>query len=311
MRLDARRSDRFSERGFSLLELVVLLGVVIVVHGAIFSLMFNQMDELGDQREDADARQSLRTVLNLLAHELRSLSASDGDIHQIGANSIGIRSTIGTGIICGLHVTLDRYALWATSGDAPKPVSEDSALVYIAGDTGTADDSWVPVRIKSSHTPGSGGVPKCFWGDSTAGSGKKNGSGQVPFTGNGEVDPDLVLGFFENVDGAYVGSPVRSFQRVEYGLASKDGRSWLGRKVGSSSAWDLLAGPLRSAADGGLEFTYYDSSGNVLAPVPENIPLVAMVQVVVRAESFKRSRQGPRKVEFQRDSLRSRVWLRG
>jgi type II secretory pathway pseudopilin PulG len=311
MRSDSRRDDRYSERGFSLLELVVLLGVVIVVHAAIYSLMFNQMHELGNQREDTDARQSLRTALNLLVYELRGLSASDGDVYLIGANSISIRSTTGTGIICGRHVTLDRYGLWAASGDEPEPAREDSALVYIAGDTGTADDSWVPVRIQSSHTPGSGGVPKCFWGDSTAGSGRKNGSGLVPVSGNGEVDPDLVLGFFENVDGAYVGSPVRRFQRVEYGLASKEGRWWLGRRVGSSPAWDLLAGPLRTPADGGVEFTYYDSSGNVLAPGPGSIDQVAMVEIVVRAESFKKSRQGLRKIEFQQDSLRTRVWLRG
>jgi type II secretory pathway pseudopilin PulG len=306
-----RRDDRSSERGFSLLELVVLLGVVIVVHGAIYSLMFSQMHELGNQREDTDVRQSLRTALNLLVYELRGVSASDGDLYQIGANSIGIRSTTGTGIVCGRHVTLDRYALWATSGDFPQPDSEDSALVYIAAEKGTADDSWVPVRIQRILNPGSGGVPKCFWGDATAGSGKKNGSGQIPVTGDGEVDPDLVLGFSENVDGAYVGSPVRSFERVEYGLASKEGRWWLGRKVGSSSTWDLLAGPLRTPADGGVEFTYYDSSGNVLAPGPGSIDLVAMVQIVVRAESFKRSRQGLVKIEFQQDSLRSRVWLRG
>lgn len=311
MKPDRRRDVSSCERGFSLLELVILLGIGSVVMGAIYGLMFGQMREFGAQREETDARQSLRMAMNLLVYELRGLSASDGDIYQIGANSIAVRSTKGSGTICGRHITLDRYGLWATSGDFLTPGSDDSALVFIAGEKGTADDTWVPVRITSLYNPGSGGVPKCFWGDSTAGSGKKDGSGVVPVQGNGEVDPDLVLGFSENVDGAYVGSPVRTFERVEYGLIQKEGRWWLGRKVGASSTWDLLTGPLQKPADGGLVFAYYDASGNVLAPVPGSVGQVAMVEIVVRAESFKRSRSALGEVAFQQDSLRSRVWLRG
>jgi type II secretory pathway pseudopilin PulG len=311
MKSDRRWSVSSCERGFSLLELVILLGVASVVFGAIYGLMFGQMHEFGNQREDTDARQSLRGTMNLLVYELRGLSATDGDVYQIGANSIAIRSTTGTGIICGRHVNMDRYGLWATSGDFVQPDSNDSALVYIAGESGTADDSWVSVAVSSLHNPGSGGVPKCFWGDSEAGSGRKNGSGVIPVAGDGDVDPDLVLGFSENVDGAYVGSPVRSFERVEYGLVEKEGRWWLGRKVGASSTWDLLTGPLQKPADGGLQFVYYDASGNVLAPGPGSVAQVAMVEIVVRAESFKRSRSPLGEVAFQQDSLRSRVWFRG
>jgi len=279
--------------------------------GAIYGLMFGQIRDFGGQREETDARQSLRTAMNLLVYELRGLSASDGDIYEIGANSIAVRSTTATGIICGRHINVDRYGLWATSGDFLTPDSDDSALVFIAGAKGAADDAWVPVGVNSLFDPGSGGVPKCFWGDSTAGSGKKNGSGVVPVTGNGDLNPDLVLEFSENVDGAYVGSPVRSFERVEYGLVENEGRWWLARKVGASSSWDLMTGPLRKPADGGLEFTYYDSSGNVLAPVPGSVAQVAIVEIVLRAESFKRSRSALGKVAFQQDSLTSRVWLRG
>ncbi len=107
------------------------------------------------------------------------------------------------------------------------------------------------------------------------------------------------------LDYVQVGSPLRAFRRIEYGLYQEGGRWWLGRKVGTAASYEKLTGPLRSAAGGGLVFTYYDAAGAVTAD-----PLqVAEVEFIIRAESY--ALPGSGSATFQQDSLTIRVAVRG
>ena len=105
------------------------------------------------------------------------------------------------------------------------------------------------------------------------------------------------------LDYVQVGSPLRAFRRIEYGLYPEGGRWWLGRKVGAAASYEKLTGPLRSAAAGGLVFTYYDAAGAVTA----DPTLVTAVEFILRAESYRR----PQGQHYQVDSLATRVAIRG
>jgi hypothetical protein len=65
---------------------------------------------------------------------------------------------------------------------------------------------------------------------------------------------------------------------------------------------------LRSQADGGLVFTYYDSTGAVTA----NRLQVDMVEIVIRGESLGKARYVSNGAELTErvDSVRTRVLLR-
>ena len=109
------------------------------------------------------------------------------------------------------------------------------------------------------------------------------------------------------LDVTEVGSAVRSFRRVRYGIYQEGGRWWLGRQVGSAASYERLTGPLRQPSDSGLVFVYYDAGGNTTT-IPA---MVAMVKIIVRGESFGKVRKGPGDVSVQQDTLTSWVSLRG
>ncbi len=104
-----------------------------------------------------------------------------------------------------------------------------------------------------------------------------------------------------------VGAPFRAFRSTQYGIYQEDGRWWLGRKVGAAASYEKLAGPLRAPADSGLVLTYYDGAGNTTA-----IPMqVALVEIILRGESFGKVPRTGQAPAVQRDTLTTRVSLRG
>ncbi len=109
------------------------------------------------------------------------------------------------------------------------------------------------------------------------------------------------------LDVSQVGSLVRSFRSVQYGIYQDGGRWWLGRQVGSAASYEKLTGPLRQPSDSGLVFVYYDAGGNTTT-IPA---MVAMVKIIVRGESFGKVRKGPGDVSVQQDTLTTWVSLRG
>ncbi len=110
-----------------------------------------------------------------------------------------------------------------------------------------------------------------------------------------------------NVDELEVGAAIQVFRRVEYGLFQQDGRWWLGRRIGGASSWELITGPMRSASDGGLVFTYLDVDGNVTATPAD----VKRIQVDLRSESMGGlPKWGQGSNRAVRDSVSTTVYLR-
>ena len=287
MRVKARRERGRPTAGFTIIELMIYLVMASVVMAVVFRLMVAQSRSYGDQRQVRDVGETMRGATMLLTWELRQLAASDGDLYSLGTNNLVLRSMQGGGIVCGKHITLPRYGLWGVSGEV---TDGDSALVFMAGGGGTTDDAWRAVLITSEWSPAGGGVPWCDW------------------SGGNTVGTEAVVHVSSDTSAVATGAPFRTFRRVEYGTFQQDGRWWLGRRVDGSATWELMTGPLRSPADGGLVFAYYDSTGAVTA----NPLQVHRVEIAIRAESYGRAhRGGTGPVGEGQDSVRTRVYLRG
>ncbi len=110
------------------------------------------------------------------------------------------------------------------------------------------------------------------------------------------------------VDHVNVGAPFRAFRHIQYGIYEEEGRWWLGRKLGSASAYEKLIGPLQPPTDDGLKLLFYDAAGNITADPTR----VEMVDIHMRAESFGKVRRANGQTPaYEQDSLTIRVTLRG
>jgi type II secretory pathway pseudopilin PulG len=299
-------SARLSKSGFTIVELLVYFVIAVVVIAAVYQLLMGQNRLYIKQRELQDVRGSLRAAGNLLAFELRQASAANGDLYSIDTDSFAVRSIQGTGILCGEHTNLARYGLWGTSGEFFE-TSDDSALVFAAGEPGSGDDVWKVVAQKK-YIAGPAGVGRCGWQDKAVGRGKGVTKGVGPVM-NGVGMPEAVVETSGDMDDVYLGAPYRAFRRIRYGIYSEDSRYWLGRRVGSSSTWERLIGPLRAPSDSGLYLLYYDEFGNA---VTDNDPTkVRMVDIILRGESLGKVPKPGQAPGFQQDTLTVRVSLRG
>jgi len=307
---------RRSEAGLTIAEVLVYLVVALILMSGVYALIINQGRAYQSQLEVTDVRNSVRGAASLLTWELRQASASSGDLYFVTTDSFAVRSIQANGILCSEHPTLTRYGLSVTAGEF-NATANDSALVFAARGAGVTDDIWRTVKITNIYRPASlGGVLNCFWGDATAGRGR--GETTVPPNGvastTGTTVPDLgvevtgtpVGGYMDSV---YVGAPFLAFRRIQYGIYQEGGRWWLGRKVGGTLTYEKLTGPLRGPVDGGLVFVYRDAAGAVTA----NKLLVAEVEIIIRGESWGQAPNvvRPPAIAFRRDTVRTRVALRG
>lgn len=272
------------ESGFSTIEVLVYFVLALVVVTSVYKMLIGQNRLYLKQTELQDVRTSLRTAGNYLAFELRQVSAAGGDIYSMSTNGVTVRSVQGVGIVCGIDSSTARLGLYATRGEF-NDTANDSVMVYAAGDDGTDDDQWLISDIEDTMT--TGGVDTCAW------------PGSVASDITIEVDSAATVG-------VYVGAPLRSFHRVQYGEFYDEGRWWLGRKVGAAASYDKLTGPLRSPTDSGLVLVYYDQTGNITADSSQ----VSYVDIVLRGESH-RPVPGAGGPEYQADTLTFRVTLRG
>jgi prepilin-type N-terminal cleavage/methylation domain-containing protein len=276
-----RLSGSHRRGGFTLVELLIGIVVAAVILGGMYQVQVAQSRMYGQQREVMDARGSLKAAAALLVWEIRQASAADGDIYAIGANSISLRSVQGVGTLCVKDSTLARFGIIGTPA-AMAATSDDSVLVF----TGY---SWQVLRVATVGTPASLGVGNCDWP-----------GGPVP-----DIAVALTVAVPGDTVGIAVGSPIRAFRRVEYGIYqdAMDGRWWLGRKVGAAASYEKLIGPLQSQGSGGLLLTYQDASGAATADPTQ----VASVDLTLRAESYG---QPPGQSSYEVDSLTTRVALR-
>ena len=217
----------------------------------------------------------------LLTWEFRGLSAAGGYLYTIKPDTVALRSTMATGIICAKADTAAVYGIDGRTGQI-FTTADDSAMVYLPG-----IGQWVELDLTDQFdqpVSNQDDVKFCAWG---------NGSSYFS---------DLVVRMAGDTTGIQVGTPWAAFRRVEFGIYEDGGRWWLGRKVGNAGSYEKLTGPLLSPTDGGFVLSYLDDAGNTTTDPTQ----VSKVQIEIRSQSTGRDRG-----QARQDSIQVTVWLRG
>lgn len=279
-----------NHRGFTLIELMIALVIMVTVTGGIYKLLNGTQRLSRAQAERVDLQSNVRTAALLIPSELRELNAVTGsilaaqnDILTAGATNIRYRAMRGIGFVCQASALQIRLKASTYSGTrAPQPPPRDAAYVFVQG-ISSASDAWLPVTytgLAASTCP--------------------DGTAAYALTVPSMTPPPN-------------GTPVRIYEIMELSVYVVDGKPWLGAQ--SISAGELtpqpILGPLR-ATNGtvtGLQFQYFDGTGTVTA-VPANIKSVRVSVWGETSQRIAKSGGGTASNGFMQDSLVTQVSLR-
>jgi prepilin-type N-terminal cleavage/methylation domain-containing protein len=237
-----------NRRGFTLVEILVSLVIMLVVSGAIYKMLNSTQRLSRAQAERVSLQANVRSGALVVPTELRELStfvgggiAQNDVLAVVDSTDITYRAMRGIGFICQVSATEIRLArntntaafLIGYSGYRDPVATRDSLYVFIDGDEITTFDSWLPLQITGVNSASScGGVAAIAL--------------TVPNT------PTLT--------GQPLRTPVRIYEDMQLQLYPSGGKSWLGAKsVSTGEAFQPVLGPLTDAQ--GLAFQYLDASG--------------------------------------------------
>jgi len=262
--------------GFTLVELLVAALIGTILMGAVYQVLVSNQRVSGVQREQVIAHQTVRAGIDLLAQELREVSASGGDLLVLGGDSVAFRAFRAHGVVCAVSADGAPSLRVMPLG---RPFEDEERLYVFADDDPetAADDAWFSSIAQNAGTLG---AVTC---------GTDNRPAQ-------RIMPGLSATQLLRVR---PGAIVRSWERVRYGLEVRNGESFLMRQVQGEPAAPLV-GPLQPGT--GLTFEYLDADGNTTATAAQ----VARVQITLRTISGAWTEAGQQVV----DSLTTSVFLR-
>jgi prepilin-type N-terminal cleavage/methylation domain-containing protein len=219
------------ERGVTLVELVVALGLLAMVMTAAGRLLLVQKRFYRELGQRADLGDNLRAGVEILTADLWGVDARDGDLLAIGADSVRLRAERQFGVVCGTEST--SLLLWKSLTFGIRDLAPGDSILVYAG----PDSLWTAGAVVS-------GPVDVSCPDSTPG--ERVG---VALSGpSGPSGPSLVAG-----------TPVRGYEVVTYrSYRAADGAYYLGLR--DAGALQPLVGPLAPA---GLLLTFFDSVGAV------------------------------------------------
>lgn len=244
-------------RGFTLVELLVALVLLVAVAGVLYMLMTRTQRTSQAQSEWVVAQSSVRNAAWIVPGELREIGGSGSgasavsDIAAMSDTSIRYRAMRGTGITCSIAAAEVRvYAdpgapALAFAGVRDPQAGRDSLLLFDEGpdDRRSDDDRWVPLGI-AGVDPGSSCGPRRAIAFTLATAGN-------PMPGSYPVADFRV------------GAPVRTFEAMGLELYQTSGQWWLGaRSVSAGESVQPVLGPLQPR---GFQMVFRDSVGNVTA----------------------------------------------
>ena len=230
-------------RGFTLVEIMVALTLMLIVMGAVYKLIVASQRLSRSQAERMNLQSNVRIGSLMVLSDLRELntvtggSVAENDLLAIAPTSVTYRGMRGAGYICQAPTaTQVRISRSSFSGYRDPQAIRDSLYVFIDGNPDIeTDDAWLSTAITdvSTATACPGAI----------------GAGITLTTQN---TPALV--------GLASGTPVRFFEVMELSLQVADGKSWLGaRSVSAGEPVQPVLGPL---SDGdGLLFSYLNAAG--------------------------------------------------
>jgi prepilin-type N-terminal cleavage/methylation domain-containing protein len=237
-----------NRRGFTLIEIMISLTIMLVVMGAVYRLMLSTQRLSRGQAERMTLQSNVRNGSLMVLNDLRELntvtggSSGQNDILAIAATDITYRGMRGIGFICQASTaTQIRISRSSFSGYRDPQSVRDSFHVFMEGtdpDSET-DDTWLPVAITAVST-------------ATACPG-------IIGAGITLTTPNTVA-----LVGLTTGTPIRFYEVMQVKLHQADGKSWLGaRSVSAGEAIQPVLGPL--AEGDGFLLQYLTAAAAVTA----------------------------------------------
>ena len=272
-------------RGFTTIELLVVLVIGGIVAAAVGSVLRRQQRFFTNAATLVERRVSLRDATGILPAEMRALSAAAGDVIAFSDSALEIRATIGAAIACDTVAGGEAIDLapvrtasgvpLAAYGTAPQP--GDVALVFDGGlADSSSDDTWLTLPV-SGVAPIAGVCAESPLLDRIADA----------------ATPRLRLSFANGVrvsTGVRPGAFVHVLRRVRYRLYRAGTSDWyLGYSEWDGARFSVVqpvSGPFAPYSDragsSGLFLRYLDDAGNPLTSATD-AARIARIEVVARA----------------------------
>jgi len=255
------RAGALGSAGFTIVELLIAALIASILMGAVYQVLVTNQRVSIVQREQLLGHHTVRSGIDILAQELREVSAGGGDLQVIESDRVSFRALRAFGVVCAIGEDGQPSLRVMTQG---RPFVEDEVLYVFADDNPETaqDDAWFSVpasSVNSGYSCGADNQP----------------AQRIMVPGLSSAQRNRIR----------PGAPVRSWELVEYRVQVESGEPYLVQQVEGRDPFRLV-GPL--ASDGGLEFTYFDENGNETAAAAQ----VATVQVTLRTDSDARTGDG-------------------
>lgn len=292
---------RGARRGFSLVELMVILALSSIVIGGLTSVLVRQQRFYRGTADLIETRSQIRQAAGIIPSDLRGVSTIGGDILAVSDTSMVFWATIGQAVACvavpgAYEISIPPLVLANKNTLASftmTPSAGDTVFVYHDGDTEAAsDDEWVAYGITGPPTT------------STVACGDLTGVTDLT-TERYSFPLDKPLGI-----NLRVGTPLRFLRRTRYTLFQAQDAAWYLGYCSPACAGDPqpIAGPFLpgGGANSGVSFSYQDAAG-AATTVPANI---VQVSIVVRGQTEGVVDMGGYNTTQVGDSLRFSVAIR-
>jgi prepilin-type N-terminal cleavage/methylation domain-containing protein len=282
-----------NRKGYTLIELMVALVVLLLVTGSIYKLLVSSQRLSRAQAERVDLQSNVRTASLVIPSELRELNAVvagtavQNDIISGTATTIRYRAMRGIGYICEAPAVgggqLKILASTWSGLRAPMAVRDAGYVFYDNNSDLSTDDTWLPITITNVAASLCGGV--------------------AAYTLT--INPTVAA-----LPSLPVLTPVRLFEVMELSLYANAGQSWLGAQSisGLDAGPQPLLGPLVGGT--GLALSYVDNSNVVTTTaVPGNVKAVRLTVVGLSNQSIS-GYGGSSQTSVVRDTVTTQVTLR-
>lgn len=279
-------------RGFTLVEILVSLVVMLIVSGAIYKMLNSTQRLSRAQAERVSLQSNVRSGALIVPAELRELSTFAGaggtpdknDVLEVaGTTDIKYRAMRGIGFLCQSSTLTDiRLASSSYSGARTPVAGRDGIYVFIDGDEMNGfSDAWqqvTPTAVTTGNVCG------------------------------GAAGIQLTVPNTAALSGLEVRTPVRIYEEMWLRLYVNGGKSWLGaQSVNSGEPIQPVLGPL---ADGeGLAFEYLNAAGTVTT----DLTAIKSIRVTLRGitdQSINKGSGSSGALSKVQDTLVTQVVLR-
>jgi prepilin-type N-terminal cleavage/methylation domain-containing protein len=251
-----------NRRGFTVIELMLSMFMMVIVAGGLYSLMVTVYRVTRKLTVTSNTQANLRAGMQLMQSELQEIYTNaadvDSDILSFSPTALSYDGMRGVGESCGITAGGGAVQVRQASYSGRAPIAgRDRLLLFQDRDTLiSTDDVWLEEPITAVAE-----------GSCTIAPGGASWNLTVPSLLADElVDP---VGGVE--PWVFAPGPVRTVETMELGLVSDGGKDWLGiRAVGAGEdALVPVVGPVS-----GLEFKYYNG-------VPAETGLASDVKTIV------------------------------